>query len=325
LSKQNHTADELSGVLLVDKMAGITSHDLVNIVRRISGQKSVGHAGTLDPMATGLMTVLLGQATKLEPWLVKADKTYLGQAHLGLQTDTDDITGQILSLWHGAYPSFEEIRQALKSLEGTFPQTPPSYSAIKVGGQPAYKAARAGNPLDLPPRMVTAYSLKPLDWSPPLLSFEATVSSGYYVRSLARELGQKLGLGGGALASLRRLSSGAFSIEQASALPSDRESLSIKLMSPETALAHLPKLNLSMEQVRSLCFGQKLPAPPDSQDGQYVVLGPDEHLAAVVEINRQSSDEDDCPKPRRPFLRPLRVFAPTDLWTDGDKPYGREQ
>ncbi|MDR1051802.1 MAG: tRNA pseudouridine(55) synthase TruB [Deltaproteobacteria bacterium] len=304
---------ELSGVLLVDKMVGITSHDLVNIVRRISGQKSVGHAGTLDPMATGLMTVLLGQATKLEPWLVKADKTYLGSAHLGLATDTDDITGQMLSKWSGSYPDFPEIEAAMKSLEGPSEQTPPAYSAVKVAGRPAYKAARQGHPLDLPPRKVVARVLKPLDWSPPLLTFEASVSSGYYVRALARDLGRLLGLGGGALASLRRLSSGAFTIDRASALPSDRGTLEKKLISPREALAHIPELVLSLDEVRLLCSGRRLPAPPDRAAGQYLVAGPGGRLAAVVEISASPPVmEGGAQKPPRPFLRPLRVFTPAD-------------
>ena len=146
--------NELSGLFLADKEPGITSHDLVLKVRALASQKAVGHAGTLDPMATGLMCVLLGKATKIAPYLVKLDKTYVATARLGLSTDTCDATGKILETHPGPFPGPGEVEKALKSFLGPVEQVPPAFSAVKVDGKRAYLAARAGEPLTLSPRTV---------------------------------------------------------------------------------------------------------------------------------------------------------------------------
>lgn len=205
------------GLLLVDKPQGLTSHDVVGRLRRVVGQRQIGHTGTLDPMATGLMAVLLGSATKLSSRFTGLGKVYEATVDLSLATDTLDVTGETLARHGGPWPTEGEIRAALAAETGERDQVPPAYSAIKVGGRPAYKAARAGQPLDLPPRRVTAYGLELTAYEPPLLRLTAAVSSGYYVRALARDLGAALKTGG-ALAALRRASVGPWPVGQAATL-----------------------------------------------------------------------------------------------------------
>jgi tRNA pseudouridine55 synthase len=314
----------IDGLLLVDKNSGLTSHDLVNQVRKIAGQKKVGHAGTLDPMATGLMAVLLGSATRLEPWLAKSSKSYLATVRLGLSTDSLDVTGQTLSDWDGPWPGPSEAASALRALEGPSLQVPPSFSAIKVAGRPAYKSARAGSPVDLPPRAVEAFSLRLLGYRPPLMELEASVSSGYYVRSLARDLGLALGLGGGALQSLRRLSIGDFGLDSASALPMSRDALLERLLSPRQALGRMPELGPRPEALRAICSGLRIPSPPGAAPGQYKIIAPGGHLAALAEISSPGGADALAREPLGPFLRPLRVFMPADSWPGANTEQGRD-
>ena len=297
------------GLLLIDKPGGWTSHDVVARVRRLAGQRQVGHTGTLDPMATGLMAVLLGSATRLEPWLTKMDKVYRGQMELGLATDTDDVTGRELSRRGGPWPTEEVVRRALKNREGEGDQIPPAFSAIQVDGQRAHKAARAGRPLRLEARRVTAYRLEPLDWRPPLLDFRAEVSSGYYIRSLARDVGEEFFLGG-ALSALRRERVGPWSLEAAVTLEElaawTEEDWRDKLKTPAEALPHWPGLTLDGDQARRFILGQKLPVEEPTAPGRYKILNPAGLLLGLAETEYKPSLGGT--EPRRPFLRPLRVF-----------------
>jgi tRNA pseudouridine55 synthase len=267
-------------------------------------------------MATGLLLVLLGAATKLEPWLVKHEKTYQGVIQLGLSTDTDDVTGGELVRHHGPWPDRQEIESALASFVGSGPQVPPAYCALKVGGRSAHRAARSGEPLDIPARMVTAHGLTCLDWDPPNLSFWASVSSGYYIRSLARDLGCRLSLGGGALAALRRLTVGRFSLEQAAGLPADGLQLKARLFSPRQALEPLKEVELGSLEAGRFCSGGFLPVPPEVQNysgpGPLKVIGPNGTLIALAEISGLP-DRAVPGQPQGPFLRPLRVFRPEEI------------
>lgn len=207
------------GVLVVDKPRGPTSHDVVARARRVYGTRSVGHAGTLDPMATGVLLVLVGEATKLAPYLHADDKRYVAEVTLGVGTDTDDADGQVTeTLTPDAWPESAALELALAVERGRTEQLPPTFSAIQVGGVRAHRAARRGEPLDLPPRPVAVRGLRVLDWSPPRTTLELEVSRGYYVRALARDLGRSLGLPAH-LTSLRRVASGPFTIESAAAWP----------------------------------------------------------------------------------------------------------
>lgn len=232
----------MEGFLLIDKPDGLTSHDVVNRVRRLTGEKRVGHAGTLDPFATGLLIVGVGRmATREFPKLVGLDKEYEAVFALGGTSDTDDRTGRIEirnSKFQGNHASnFEfqsSVLSAISSLTGPILQIPPAYSAIKIGGKKMYEAAREGKPLEAKPRAVTVYSFDILPSSLPsnfesqssifFLSVRISCSTGTYIRSLARDLGAALGTGG-YVQELRRTSIGPFSIADASLL-SDLSNLS---------------------------------------------------------------------------------------------------
>jgi len=317
------SAPHRHGFLLLDKPEGLTSHDVVDLVRRAAGQRQVGHTGTLDPMATGLMVLLLGRATRLEPWLTKMDKVYTGQLELGLSTDSDDRTGQILDRHSGPWPGEDLIRRALADGLGEQDQIPPAFSAVKVDGRRAYKAARAGEALELKPRRVAVRSLTLIDYQPPLLDFRAEVSSGFYIRSLARDLGRNLGPGG-ALTRLRRESVGLWSVIEAvspeSLVAWTDEDWRAGLKPPAEALPHWPDLVLPPAELIRFGQGQKLSRPAE-EPGQYKILDASGCLCGLGEIIPPPSDGGLNP-PRRPFLRPLRVF-PDDL-SSGYQTDGKE-
>lgn len=200
------------GVLLVDKPAGLTSHDIVAIVRRLAGQRRVGHAGTLDPFATGLLVLLLGRATRLLPYLAGEPKIYDAVIAFGHETDTDDATG--IATAHAPAPSRAAIDAALAVLTGSLQQTPPAYSAKQQGGQRAYVAARRGEPMDLAPVAVTVHAWQVSEWTGELLSAAVACSGGTYVRALARDVGRAAG-SAAHLRTLRRRQSGPFRVEDA--------------------------------------------------------------------------------------------------------------
>ena len=202
------------GVLVIDKPAGMTSHDVVARVRRLTGERRVGHAGTLDPMATGVLPVCVGQATRLVEYLSAADKSYLAEIVLGVHTDTDDLEGAILGTAPPPALSAAEVRRVLTGFEGEQVQTPPAYAAIKVGGRKLYDLARAGQAVAVPPRSVTIYRLALLAWQPPAMTLLVDCSKGTYIRALARDIGARLGCGG-YLQALRRVRTGPFCLDDA--------------------------------------------------------------------------------------------------------------
>ncbi len=203
-----------SGLLIVDKPLGWTSSDVVGFVRRRSRIKKVGHTGTLDPAATGVLPLCLGQATRLSQYLVDAGKTYLATIELGVETTTYDSEGDIVSRAEMASISEADIENALKPFIGEIEQKPPAYSAIKRQGVPLYKLARRGENVDVPARLVQVDELVVLDYTPPILRLEIDCGKGFYVRSLAHDLGQQLGIGG-MLSGLVRTRVGRFRVEEA--------------------------------------------------------------------------------------------------------------
>jgi tRNA pseudouridine55 synthase len=200
------------GLLLVDKPAGKTSHDVVQAVRRIYGEKSIGHLGTLDPFATGLLVMLVGRSTRLATFIVTEPKEYEATIRFGAETDTDDLTGTVLG--ETAVPSIESIRQAVKSLTGRIKQTPPAYSAKSVAGVRGYDAARHGEPLDLQPVEVEVAEWRIGKLRGADLEVSIECGTGTYIRSLARDLGH-LTESSAHLAALRRVRSGPFRVENA--------------------------------------------------------------------------------------------------------------
>lgn len=214
------------GLLLVDKHDGCTSHDIVAMTRRILRQRKIGHCGTLDPAATGLLLLTLGRATRLTRFLIRAPKSYEGTVRLGMATDTYDVTGEAASASEGSLEGVtaEAIDAAMDELNGTYLQAPPPYSAKKVGGKKFYELARQGEEVPDVKKEVTVYDFSRLGaWTPDEdLRFHLSCTSGTYARSLAHEVGQKLGCGG-ALSSLRRTQIGGFSLEDAVDLETLRE------------------------------------------------------------------------------------------------------
>lgn len=204
--------------LLIDKPKGVTSHDVINSVRKITGVKRVGHAGTLDPNASGLLIVGVGRESTKLLWTKFAalKKTYLAEIHLGEERDTDDIEGKVIPSSSDSVNniSLVKLKKSLSKFIGEQLQTPPFYSAIKIKGKNAYKSARSGNYIELKPRKVNVYSLILKDYKFPLLKIEVRVSSGTYIRSLARDIGRDLGCGA-FLVNLRRTDIGKYSVDDA--------------------------------------------------------------------------------------------------------------
>lgn len=216
---------EIEGVLLVDKPKGLTSHDVVYHLRRKLQMKKIGHAGTLDPMATGVLVMLIGKATRISQYLMSVDKVYEGEATLGVVTDSQDAEGEVMET--RPVPELTEagVRELMKTFLGDQYQTPPMHSAIKIGGVPLYKLARKGEEVEREPRFIRIASFDLLSFALPKLTFRLACTKGTYVRTVANDLGQKLGCGAH-LSELRRTGSGKFTIEQC--LPLDQiEALSL--------------------------------------------------------------------------------------------------
>src|SRR3954464_13052272 len=206
--------DSLDGALLIDKPAGPTSHDVVDIIRRNFGIKKVGHCGTLDPAATGLLIIVLGRATKLSEKMMSDDKVYSGAVKFGEATDSYDADGELVSSLPVPPLSLEELNQAAAGFIGDLLQTPPMVSAVKKDGIPLYKLARKGVEVERQPRLVHIYNFRFSDYQEPYGSFRVACTKGTYVRSMAHELGQQVGCGAH-LARLRRESSGKFDVQDA--------------------------------------------------------------------------------------------------------------
>jgi tRNA pseudouridine55 synthase len=277
------------GLLPVDKPAGMTSHDVVDVVRRALGTRKVGHAGTLDPMATGLLLIGVGRATRLLRFLGGLPKTYGGTLRLGVETTTLDADGEIVreTPVSAAEP---EVRAAMRRLVGESLQRPPAHSAVKVAGRKLYEAARAGETLEARPRPIRVDAFDLLSFEPPDATFRVTCSGGTYVRVLAADVGAALSCGAH-LTALRRTAIGPFEAEDAA--PPDRPGEPLPL---EAAVRHLPRLDLGGEEARAASHGR--PLGPAGIAGPYGVFSPDGSLIGVY--------EDDGPR-----ARPRVILAPS--------------
>jgi tRNA pseudouridine55 synthase len=205
---------EHNGILLVDKPPEWTSHDVVNFVRRRFNVKKVGHAGTLDPAATGLLVLLLGKATKMSQHLSQSDKSYSGEMLFGIETDSQDLDGKTLAENDASFLTEAMVLDSFKSFTGPQLQTPPMVSAVKVGGKKLYNLAREGKTVEREPREIVIHSLEATAFSLPVVSFEVACTKGTYVRTICSDIGAKLGCGA-VLKSLRRTCSGEFDVENA--------------------------------------------------------------------------------------------------------------
>ena len=250
----------IDGVFVVDKPGGATSHDLVARLRKHLGMRAVGHAGTLDPMATGVLLLLAGEATKLSPYLTLEHKTYLAEVRFGVATDTDDVEGQVVrqALLTAGSLQPDAVLAALAAERERTLQTPPAVSAIQIGGERAYRLVRRGETPVLEPRAVRVISLELRALGSDRLELEVTASKGYYVRALARDLGERLGLPA-CLGALRRTESGGFSLAEAHAWPLAATAAPLSLT--EAARRCLPTAELTPDGARRAKLGQ--PVAPE--------------------------------------------------------------
>lgn len=278
-------ATQVGGVLVVDKPQGITSHDVVNVVRRLTRTRRVGHTGTLDPMATGVLVLLVGPATRLSRFVMAGDKRYRGTVRLGETTTTYDADGEVVTQ-SPVTVDREAVEARLPAFTGEIQQVPPMYAAIKVKGRKLYELAREGKRVAREPRDVTIHSIEILDWTPPDLVLDIVCSSGTYIRSLAHDLGQMLGCGAH-LWALTRLRSGDFTLDQAHGL-AELESLHAAgrldeaLLPPRSGLGSMPTATLTPEQVRAVRYGQTLYLELAGQPDPVQALDLDGNLVAVL-------------------------------------------
>lgn len=242
----------------MDKPAGPTSHDIVQRVRRAYRTRAVGHTGTLDPFATGLLVVLVGRATRLARFVEAAAKTYLATARLGVRTTTDDLTGEVIETADASAVPEWAVADALASFVGVQRQRPPAFSAKRVAGERSYDRARRGEAVILAEVPVTVHALELVAYRAPELVFRATVSAGTYIRALARDLGARLGVGAH-LTALRRERIGALRVEDA--IAADQLDGSVPLLPPLAVLGDMPRVSLDDEARRAVRHGRALPAP----------------------------------------------------------------
>ena len=284
-----HDKGLISGILNVDKPSGMTSHDVVSRVRRLAGQRRVGHAGTLDPMATGVLVVCLGQATRLAEYLTRHDKGYRATARLGETTDTYDADGELTAEFQGALPDRDVIESHLGQFRGDIEQVPPVYSAIKVDGQPLHRRARRGESITPASRHVTIHRLDLIAWEPPLLTLEVDCSAGTYIRSLAHDLGAVLGCGAH-LSGLVRLHSGQFGLETAHPLDTllaeaNDGGWRKHLFPMDMAVTEFDALELSDDEVTRVSYGQAFEGPPPRRAGPARAYSERGVFVALVEFD----------------------------------------
>jgi len=270
----------LSGLIVIDKPIGPTSHDVVGRVRRLAGIRRVGHAGTLDPLAGGVLLVCLGRATRFIEYLVGLPKVYEATIRLGVATTTYDAEGEITDERPVALTA-EAIAVALGAFRGPIRQRVPPFSAVKRDGQPLYKRARRGEVFELPEREVTIHALDLLAYAPPDVIVRAAVSSGTYIRSLAHDLGEALGAGGH-ITALRRTAVGDFTAGGAVALDAlTAENIAGHTRPAEATVAHLPRVAFSAAEAERLGYGQRVVAAA-AATGEAAAFGPDGEFLGVV-------------------------------------------
>lgn len=284
---------DVNGIVLLDKPLGLTSNRALQRVKFLFHAQKAGHTGSLDPLATGLLPLCFGEATKMSSFLLDADKRYDVVVRLGISTNTGDGEGEVLSERPLGSLSTDEIEQSLAGFRGDIDQIPPMYSALKVNGQPLYKFARRGETLVRAPRRVRIFELKLQEWVAPDLRLSVHCSKGTYIRTLAHDLGESLQCGGH-VAALRRTTVGLFSLEEAvtidqmewavSKAPEDPAVLSTFLRPAESALSHWPDLDVSNELAFFLTRGQAVQIPRAPRGGWVRLYRCDHQFLGVGEV-----------------------------------------
>lgn len=276
----------MNGVVVIDKPAGMTSHDVVSRARRIFQERGIGHLGTLDPMATGVLPLVIGRMTRLAQFYTATDKEYEGEIRLGFATTTYDAEGGPLGLANDVRVTLQEVQNAAERFRGEIEQTPPPFSAKKIGGIPAYKLARKQKEVKLAPVKVHVYEFQVGSMDTGRLKFRARVSSGTYLRSIAHDLGVALGIGAH-LSSLRRMAVGEFSISDAHTLEelearAQKGTLSDAIIHPRRLLPELPCVTATGESVAMIRNGRAVNLPELSRARQVKVFWGQSELIAIA-------------------------------------------
>lgn len=283
----------ISGAIVVDKPTGMTSHDVVQAIRNGTGIRRVGHTGTLDPRASGVLVVLVGPAVRLSEYVSASDKRYQAIVKLGASTDTFDADGKFTHKSEAPVNVTEaQFEEALKKFIGHIEQTPPPYSAVKVQGRKAYEMAREGEEVELAPRTIDVYHLEVLEWAPPEAVIDVHCSSGTYVRSLANDLGDLLGCGA-YLVGLRRTKSGRFSLRDATPLRKLQEAFKSGnwaqyLIPAAEALADWPAIELDPDLVDAIKHGHRVAAAEDAKPGMVRAVSMAGELVALMELDEET-------------------------------------
>ena len=310
---------QLSGVLNINKPAGMTSHDVVDVVRRLLKIRRVGHTGTLDPRATGVLPLCVGRATRVAQFLTQADKEYLITMRLGITTDTLDADGKVLSRTDDIAIDLVKLKEILKSFVGEVQQVPPLFSAKKHQGERLYRLARRGETVERDPIKVKIYDLTFLSLDLPFVRFQVACSKGTYARALCDDIGRALGCGAH-LYALTRVRSGRFLVEEALTLEQLGQIVAEgrireALIPVGEALAHLPAVRVHPESSRTVVQGGGLAAaallsfPPEVEEGDQVrVLGYRRQLLAIAQATL-AGREFATTDPRRVVLKPVRILV----------------
>jgi len=291
----------ISGVLVIDKPVGLTSHDIVQVVRKGTGIRRAGHTGTLDPRASGVLVVLIGPAVRLSEYVSASDKRYQAIIRMGSSTDTYDAEGAVTNTASPEEITEEMFEDALGNFVGEIEQVPPPYSAVKVKGRKAYEMARKGEEVKLEPRIIHVHNLELLEWAPPEAVIDVYCSSGTYVRSLANDLGNTLGCGAH-LIGLRRTKSGRFTLRDSVPLNKLRDAFSDGswyqyLIPAAEALSDWPSIELNEDQVDAVRHGHRIPAPEKLGD---LICGISE-MGELVALLQYDPDKEEW-QPKKVFF-----------------------
>ncbi|MBL8090016.1 MAG: tRNA pseudouridine(55) synthase TruB [Anaerolineales bacterium] len=296
----------ISGALVVDKPVGMTSHDVVQAIRNGTGLRRAGHTGTLDPRASGVLVILVGPAVRLSEYVSASDKRYQAIIRLGGTTDTFDAEGKFTPTKDPINVTEAEFEEALKTFVGEIEQVPPAHSAVKVGGRKAYEMARKGEEVELEPRKITVHHLEVLEWTPPEVVIDVHCSSGTYVRSLANDLGKKLGCGA-YLVGLRRTKSGKFTLRDATPLRKLQEAFNAGnwyqfLIPAAEALADWPSVELNPDEVEGVRHGHRVKAKEaDTVNEKVRGISTQGELVALMELTVQADGSKEW-QPKKVFF-----------------------
>jgi tRNA pseudouridine55 synthase len=307
----------IDGILVIDKPADMSSARVVAVVKKTLNARKVGHAGTLDPFAEGVLICCVNRATRLAGFLLHGSKKYEAELKLGVETDTQDLTGAVVSTVKVADFSQQTIQSVIESFKGPIEQLPPVYSALKHNGVPLYKLARRGRPVQKPPRQVKIYDIRVIDVALPYVRFEVSCSAGTYIRTLGTDIGKTFG-SGGHLSALKRTASSGFSLNQAIPLPALEQSarsgqLSSIMIRMKDALPDIPEMTADEHLEAKIRHGQMLTAKDligpdgtqiDCQAGDYLkIVDREQDLVAIVEPNKTAGRLTySCVFPRRETL-----------------------